>query len=132
LKIEPQTVILIFTGLFFSILFIQSGLDKVLNWKSELDFNKEHFGKTMVKPFIPLMFTLLTGMELSSGILSITGLILIWKTGKQIIPFYASCQCAITLICLFLGQRISKDYAGAQSLVSYFIVSLIAVYCSFP
>jgi putative oxidoreductase len=132
LKINNHIPILIFTGLFFSILFIQSALDKLFNWKSELEFNKEHFRKTLVRLFVPLMLLVLTLMELSSGLLSLAGIGMMLKTGETIIPFYSSCLCATTFILLFLGQRISKDYAGAQSLVSYFIVSLIGVYCSYP
>ena len=131
MKLDAQILVLIFTGLFFSILFIQSSLDKMLNWKSELEFNKEHFSKTFLKPTVPMMFAVLTLMEFSSGILSAVGLVMLWKTGGATIPFCASCLCATTFLCLFFGQRISKDYAGAQSLVSYFIVSLIAVYFSF-
>lgn len=78
------------------------------------------------------MFAVLTAMELSSGTVSLIGLGILYKSHEVIVPFYASCLCAGTFLCLFLGQRIAKDYAGAQSLVSYFIVSLIAVYISFP
>ena len=122
----------VFSGAFFSILFIQSSLDKVFNWKSELQFNKEHFSKTFLKPTVPLMFAVLTLMELSSGVLSATSVIMLLYRGTTILSFFANCLCASTFLCLFFGQRIAKDYAGAQSLVSYFIVSLIAIYFSFP
>lgn len=122
----------LFSGVFFTILFLQSGLDKVLNWKSELHFNKEHFSKTFLKPAVPLMFVVLTVMELSSGALSLAGLLLLLRNRDTLVLFCASCLCATTFLCLFFGQRIAKDYAGAQSLVSYFILSLFAVYISFP
>lgn len=127
MKMDAHIIVLLFTGAFFSILFIQSSLDKMFNWKSELEFNKEHFSKTFLKPTVPLMFTVLTLMEFSSGVLSAVGLFAMWQTGETTIPLYAACLCATTFLCLFFGQRIAKDYAGAQSLVSYFIVSLIAV-----
>ena len=132
MKIDTHTLMLLFTGAFFSILFIQSSLDKVFNWKSELDFNKQHFANTFVKPVVPLMLAVLTLMEFSSGLLSATGLLMLWRTGETTVPLYASCLCASTFLCLFFGQRISKDYGGAQSLVSYFIVSLISIYLAFP
>jgi putative oxidoreductase len=124
-----EKVIILFIGAFFSILFIQSGLDKVFNWKSELAFNKEHFSKTFLKPTVPLMFTMLTMLELSSGLISLVGLIiyLLNRGHDGLISFIANCMCTVTLLCLFLGQRIAKDYAGAQSLVSYFIVALLGV-----
>jgi hypothetical protein len=131
LKIDAPTLIIFFIGIFFSILFIQSALDKVFNWKEELAFNKEHFSKTFVKTFTPMMLVVLTLMELTSGLLSIAGLFMLWKTGELTIAFYANCLCATTFLCLFFGQRIAKDYGGAQALVSYFIVALIGVYFSF-
>lgn len=130
MEINIRLLILFFTGIFFSILFIQSSLDKIFNWKSELAFNKEHFSKTLLNPFTPLMFSILTLMELSSGMLSAISVIMICTSHAIIISFYAACLCACTFLCLFLGQRIAKDYGGAQSLVSYFIVSIIAIYFS--
>jgi len=126
--------IILFIGIFFSILFIQSALDKIFNWKSELEFNKQHFSKTFLKPTVPLMLVVLTCMELLSGLLSATGLFSLFITNRHdtTLSFYASCLCATTFIALFFGQRISKDYGGAQSLLSYFIVALIGVYVSFP
>jgi len=132
LKPDAHTLILFLTGVFFSILFLQSSLDKVFNWKSELEFNEQHFSKTFFSPCTPLLFAILILMELSSGLLSLAGIVMLSRIGGSDIPFYASCMCAGTFLCLFLGQRVAKDYAGAQSLVSYFIVSLIAVYFSFP
>lgn len=132
MKSEANILVLLFTGIFFAILFIQSGLDKMLNWKSELNFNRTHFSKTFLSPFALLMLLMLTFIELISGLLSAIGLFALLKSGETIVSFYASCLCTTTFIFLFLGQRIAKDYAGAQSLVSYFIVSLIGVYLSFP
>jgi hypothetical protein len=124
--------IILFIGALFSILFIQSSLDKIFNWKSELEFNKQHFSKTFLKPTVPLMLGVLTCMELSSGLLSAAGVCFVLKAGGISISFYANLLCATTFIVLFLGQRIAKDYGGAQSLISYFIVSLIGIYFSYP
>jgi uncharacterized membrane protein YphA (DoxX/SURF4 family) len=126
-----KDVIAVFTGIFFSILFIQSALDKVFNWSSELAFNKEHFSKSFMKPLVGFMFPVLTLMELSSGILSVCGLVCILMGQSTRVAFYGSSLCALTLITLFFGQRVAKDYGGAQSLVSYFILSMIGVYCTF-
>ena len=104
----------------------------MLNWKSESEFNKQHFNKTFLKPVVPIMLALLVLMELSAGLLSVSGLIMLFRIGRTVVLFYASCLSATTFICLFFGQRISKDYAGAHSVISYFIVSLIAIYMSFP
>jgi hypothetical protein len=125
-------IIAVFTGVFFSILFIQSALDKIFNWKSELEFNTQHFSKTFLKPTVPLMLAALTIMELTSGLLSAAGVCMIFVNRHSAVPFCASCLSTITFIMLFFGQRVSKDYAGAQSLVSYFILAVFSVYFSYP
>lgn len=125
-------IIAVFTGAFFSILFIQSALDKIFNWKSELEFNKQHFSKTFLGPTVPLMLIVLTIMELSSGLLSATGVVMVFINRHSAAPFCAACLCSLTFIMLFFGQRIAKDYSGAQSLVSYFMLSVLTVlYTSF-
>jgi hypothetical protein len=78
------------------------------------------------------MFTVLTIMEFLSGISSIIGLIILCRASETMGSFIANCLCASTLLCLFLGQRIAKDYAGSQAIVSYFIVALVAIYLSYP
>jgi len=42
--------------------------------------------------------------------------------------FLGTFLAAINLIMLFFGQRISKDYAGAVTLVTYFILVIIDLY----
>ena len=37
------------------------------------------------------------------------------------IALIAAILSAVTFLCLFLGQRIAKDYAGAQTIVIYLI-----------
>lgn len=116
-----------FIGIFFAILFIQSGLDKIFNWKSELAFTKEHFSKTFLKPLVPLLFFKLTVLELLSGLLSAAGLVALWQHNYTV-PLFGDFFCAGTIVCLFFGQRIAKDYGGAQALVAYFIVSLLGMF----
>lgn len=111
-------------GLFFAILFLQSGFDKVLNWKTELAFNREHFSKTFLRNIVPFLLGILTVMEISSGFLSAVGVIVIWN-GNHAFSSYASLLCLGTLLCLFFGQRIAKDYGGAAVLTGYFVVALI-------
>ena len=115
-------------GLFFSILFIQSGLDKLFNSSAELAFYKQHFSKTFLKPLVPVMYGVLTLLEISSGFISAVSVYMLLQNKNAEYAFYANCLCASALLCLFFGQRIAKDYGGAQSLVSYFIVALLGIY----
>jgi hypothetical protein len=113
---------------FLAILFLQSGSDKVNNRKSNLEWLKGHFANSPFRNTVPLLLTLITILELASGTLSAAGIIsLLWKQCDYWI-FWGCLLSAVSLLCLFFGQRVAKDYAGAQSLASYFIITLIGMW----
>jgi putative oxidoreductase len=65
-------------------------------------------------------------METAAGMLCITGSIYYFTQEKFVLLLGLQAS-AISLVCLFLGQRIAKDYAGAASLVSYFLLAVFAI-----
>ncbi len=119
---------MVFSAIFVSILFIQSGLDKVLNYKGNLEWITGHFAKTILAATVPLMFATLTVLEIATGLVSVVGLIYFLIVGNAVLLFYAAVIGAITLCALFFGQRLAQDYPGAAVLVPYFIVILIMMY----
>jgi hypothetical protein len=119
---------LVFTTLFVAILFLQSGLDKVFNFKGNLGFLTGHFGKTFLAPMVPMMLVTITIMETATGLLAASGLVYFAVTGLPFVIFYASAVGAATLIALFFGQRIAQDYPGAAVLVPYFILLIILMH----
>ena len=122
----------LFAALFVAILFIQSGLDKVFDWKGNLDWLTGHFSKTFLAGMVPMMLATITVMELATGFLSVVGIIYFLATGSPIVIFYASIVGALSITALFFGQRVAKDYAGAAILVPYFILLLILMYLTSP
>jgi len=54
--------------------------------------------------------------------------VLIILTRDPTVAFYGAVISAISIVALFFGQRMAKDYAGAAVLVSYFLLSLVAIY----
>lgn len=119
-------------ALFVAILFIQSGLDKVFDWKGNLEWLTGHFSKTFLAPIVPIMLATITVMELATGILAAVGIIYFLAAGSTAVIFYAAVIGAVSITALFFGQRIAKDYAGAAILVPYFILLLIAIYLTNP
>lgn len=106
-----------------AILFIQSGLDKVTDYHGNLGWLKGHFSKSLFKDIVPLLLITITILEVSSGLLSLGGgLMLLAGNGPDIGKFGATLS-LISLACLFLGQRVAKDYAGAASLVPYMLLA---------
>ena len=118
----------LFAALLVSILFIQSGLDKVLDWKGNLEWLTGHFAKTIFAKTVPPMLATITVMELATGFLSVAGLIYFVATGSLALIFYASIIGAASITALFFGQRVAKDYPGAAILIPYFILLILMMY----
>lgn len=127
---STETVFLIVQVLavsFLAILFLQSGLDKVVDKKGNLDWLSSHFANSPFKNFVPVLFFTITVVELLSGILNLIGVVFLLLEGSLMLALYGTILASVALIMLFLGQRIAKDYVGAQSLVSYFILTILTL-----
>ena len=127
---STETVFLIIQVLavsFLAILFLQSGIDKVMDKKGNLEWLISHFANSPFKNFVPVLFFTITVVELLSGILNLLGVVFLLLEGSLILALYGTILASVALIMLFLGQRIAKDYVGAQSLVSYFILTILTL-----
>ena len=117
-----------FVSAFLAILFLQSSLDKVMDRRGNLEWLKGHFAKSPLAGMVPLLVTVITLLELAAGALSVVGCALILLNHDSTLAFYGAAVAAISIIALFLGQRLAKDYAGAATLVPYFLLALTALY----
>ncbi|HKX82830.1 MAG TPA: hypothetical protein VJL58_01305 [Pyrinomonadaceae bacterium] len=122
----------LFAALFVAILFIQSGLDKVFDWRGNLEWLTGHFSKTFLAKMVPLMLATITVMELLTGVLAGIGLLYFLAGGSTVLIFYAGIVGAASITALFFGQRIAKDYPGAAVLVPYFILLLLLIFLTSP
>src|SRR5437667_6850287 len=118
----------IFASAFLAILFLQSGIDKVVDRQGNLEWLKGHFAKSPLAGTVPLLFGILTIIEISAGILSGIGFLTLIFAHNSTIAFYGAIVSAIAVIALFFGQRVAKEYAGAAILVPYFLLTLVAIY----
>ena len=114
-------------AIFLMVVFIQSGIDKVLNRKDNLDFLKSHFSKTIFKNLTPVLLTILTILELIGGIVLAYGVFHALYFLDTIWIFNGFVILSLTLIFLMFGQRITKDYVGAADLVPYFILIMLGI-----
>ncbi|HET9418418.1 MAG TPA: hypothetical protein VFO30_03680 [Chthoniobacterales bacterium] len=113
---------------FLAILFLQSGIDKVVDRRGNLEWLRAHFAKTPLAGFVPLLFAALTVLEIAAGALSAIGCLLLLLARNSTIAFYGALVSALSILALFFGQRIARDYAGAAILVPYFLLALAAIY----
>ena len=122
----------LFSALLVAILFIQSGLDKVFDWKGNLEWLTGHFSKTFLAPFTKIMVAKITVLELATGFGALAGIIYFIATGSTIVIFGAAALGALTIIGLFFGQRVAKDYPGAAVLIPYFLLLILLIYLTNP
>ena len=119
-------------ALLVAILFIQSGLDKIFDWKGNLGWLTGHFSKTFLAPMVPVLLATITVMELGAGLLAAAGIVYFLIAGSTVLIFYAAALGSLSVLALFFGQRVAKDYPGAAVLVPYFILLLILIVLTNP
>jgi hypothetical protein len=118
----------IFGSAFLSILFLQSGIDKIIDYRSNLEWLKGHFAKSPLAGVVPILLAAITLLEVAAGALSAIGCLMLIVSRETTIGFYGAVSSAVVLIALFFGQRMAKDYAGAAVLVPYFLLTLVTIY----
>jgi hypothetical protein len=70
----------------------------------------------------------ITLAELAAGFLSGIGVIYYLITGDKTVACVGMLLANISILMLFFGQRVAKDYAGASTLVGYFLVAAAGLY----
>lgn len=114
--------------IFLIITFLQSGIDKIIDWKGNLGWLKGHFAKTPLKIMVPLLLGTVLLTEVVAGALCFIGLIQILMIGDTVIAHYGAILSCLVLLMLLFGQRIAKDYEGARTIAVYFIPAIFLVF----
>jgi len=125
---EATYLMQIFASAFLAILFLQSGIDKIVDRRGNFEWLKGHFAKSPLAGIVPALLIGITILEVAAGALSAVGCVLIILLKDSTIAFYGAVISAVAIIALFFGQRMTKDYAGAAVLVPYFLLTLVAIY----
>ena len=123
----PMELCQIFIAIFLFIAFFQSGLDKVIDRRGNLNFLKAHFSDSPLIKIIPIMLLILTFLEIIGSLMLGYGVYYAFVKRSTLWIFYGFVVIAITIIILFAGQRIAKDYLGAADLVPYFILIMLGI-----
>lgn len=118
--------------LFLIITFLQSGIDKIIDWKGNLGWLKGHFKDTPLKNLVPLLLATILLMEVIAGALCALGLYQLIFIGEGTFAFYGAILSCIALLMLLFGQRVAKDYDGARTIAIYFIPAIFLVFLLQP
>ena len=100
----------------------ESGLDKVFNWKGNKEWLTGHFANSPLRGTVPLLLPVITLVELGAGVFSAAAFIAVLWGKAHCFGTIGMALGMVALIMLFFGQRVAKDYAGAASLVPYFLL----------
>lgn len=111
---------------FVAIVFLQSGLDKLFDWKGNVSWLKRHFEKTPLGSGVPLLLGIVTLFELLAGILAVFGAIYYVTNGSSFWIIQGLLVSMIALLMLLFGQRVAKDYEGAKTIAIYFGITLLS------
>ena len=123
----PEKVAFILVLVFFLIVFIQSGLDKIFDYKGNLNFLKDLLKIYFSPTLIELALISVTILELTSGILCLIGIINFVFNDSNFIGLLGLIIGSIALLVLLFGQRISKNYDGAKTIAIYFILAMVGI-----
>lgn len=121
-------VIGIAVALFLAIVFLQSGLDKLLDWKGNLAYLGQLFAKSpLAGPVAPLL-AVVTLAEVAAGTLSALGVIGILFFESSLLAAWGALVAAVSLLMVLFGQRLAKAYTDAAVIAPYFLVACLGIY----
>ncbi len=121
-------ILQVLVSAFLAVLFLQSGIDKVVDRRGNREYLNQHFARSPLAGTVGPMFVVITILEVSAGALSGVGCALLLLTHDSTVAYLGAVIGGINIIALFFGQRVAKDYAGAAALVPYFLLALTAIY----
>lgn len=121
LGFELIFVLKVLVTLYSAVLFLQSGFDKVTDWSGNRDFINGMFQKTILKPFVPVLMPAITVLEVMAGVFSLVGAGALLLVRDEQIAIFGLLVGAKSILLLFFGLRIAKDYAAAAAITPYFI-----------
>jgi len=123
----PLDVVRLAVAALLAILFLQSGIDKIVDRKGNMEWLTGHFSKSPLASLVEPMVGVITVVEVAAGLLSAVGLVALLFTGNRSIAALGALLSMVAILMLFFGQRMAKDYTGAAALIPYFILASSAL-----
>ena len=115
--------------LIFAIVWLQSGISKLIDFKGELAYFNQQFKSTWgIKYMVKESLLLITVLEVGSGLIQIAAIFSLWTNQNLILSYWAGLASLFTLFTLITGQRMAKDYAGAQGIMVYVSAAMIFLF----
>ena len=123
----PENIAFLFVLAFFLIVFIQSGVYKIVDYRGNLAFLNDLFKAFFSPPLITLALISVTILEVISGVLCLIGICDFILNDSSFIGLLGLITGSLALLILLFGQRVSKNYEGAKTIAIYFILAMIGI-----
>ena len=123
----PLVLCQILIAILMAITFLQSAIDKMMDRKGNLEYFEVQFANSPLKGINKLSLSLLTILELTGGLMLVYGIYYAFAERVTLWIFYGFVWLSLTIIVLFTGQRLAKDYVGAADLVPYFMLIMLGI-----
>ena len=117
----------VFVSAFLAATFLQSGLNKVLDRKGNLDYFRSVFERSFLRRMAKPLLTLITLLEVAAGIVSAAGCLSLLFARDRGMALVGAALATMAILALFFGLRLVKDYAGAAGIVPYFITCVVGL-----
>ena len=127
IEINLLNIVQSFIGLFLSIALLQSGSDKIIDRKGNLEWLSGYFSDSPLRGLVPLLLNVVTVLEIFAGSCTLIGSFLNIVNGNNMLLTIGLLIAALNFLALFVGQRIAKDYERAAVLVNYFILNVLGL-----
>ena len=114
--------------IFLIVTFLQSGFDKVMDWKGNLSWLKGHFKDSPLGGLVPALLFIVLTTEVVAGILCAIGIYGLLANDSGDMALYGAILSCVALIMLLFGQRVAKDYEGAKTIAIYFVPAIFLVF----
>jgi len=125
--LHPLTIGHLAIALFIAIVFLQSGIDKIVDWKGNLSWLQGHFKSSPLSGVVTPMLAIVTIAEIATGLMAVCGIYCVLACKDATCVKYAVALGLLSLLMLLFGQRIAKDYDGAKTIAIYFGVLLVSL-----
>ena len=111
-------LIQIFTSAFLAILFLQSGIDKIVDRSGNFEWLKGHFAKSPLAGVVPALLICITILEVAAGALSAIGCVLVILSNDSTIAFYGAILSAAAVTCVIFWAASREGIRWCRSACS--------------
>lgn len=114
--------------LFFIVTYTFSAFEKLADWKGTLSYYNNLFQGTLVAYWIPSSIGGIILLEIIIVIGLLYGGYEFIQYGNIETLYFSYIISAFLLLVFLIGQRILKDYNGAQNIAIYLLINILGLY----